>query len=142
VFVAALALGFLLHRSLPLPIVPAAGRLVIAIVGWVLVALWAILFFPALLLFHRARTGVMPHHPATTIVERGPYRWTRNPMYVGMTILSAGVACVFNVLWALLLLPLAVLIIDRYIVAREERYLERTFGDAYRAYQLRVRRWL
>jgi len=44
--------------------------------------------------------------------------------------------------WALLLLPLAVLIIDRYIVAREERYLERTFGDAYRAYQLRVRRWL
>jgi protein-S-isoprenylcysteine O-methyltransferase Ste14 len=56
--------------------------------------------------------------------------------------LSLGVACVFNALWPLLFVPLAAVVTDRYTIAREERYLERAFGDAYRDYQRRVRRWL
>ena len=84
VYVAALALGFLMHRAVPAGIAPARYR---------------------------------PNQPATTIVESGPYRWSRNPMYVAMALLSAGVACVFNALWPLLLVPLAVLVTDRYTIA-------------------------
>jgi protein-S-isoprenylcysteine O-methyltransferase Ste14 len=142
VYVASLALGFLAHRVVPADIVPPRYRPVVATIGWGLVVAWAIISLPALIAFRRLHTSIIPNRPATTVVETGPYRWTRNPMYVGLTVLSAGVACVFNALWPLVLLPLAVLVTDRYIIAREERYLERAFGDTYRDYQRRVRRWL
>lgn len=142
VFVAALALGFLIHRFVPVPIVPPANRIVVNRVGWALVVASAVISLPALIAFRRARTSIIPHRPATAVVDTGPYRWTRNPMYLGLTVLSAGVACVFNALWPLLLVPVAVLVTDRYTIAREERYLERAFGDAYRAYCRRVRRWV
>ena len=142
VFVAALALGWGLDRLVPLPIALGAIRPVVVLVGWALVVVWGVLFFPALALFRRARTGIMPNQPATMIVDRGPYRWTRNPMYVGMTGLSLGAALVFDLRWAVLLVPVAVFAVDRFIIPREERYLERRFGDPYRAYRERVRRWL
>lgn len=142
VFVAALALGFLAHRVYPIGVGPAGARRVVAIAGWVLTLSFLALFLPAAHAFRRARTNILPNQPATTIVESGPYRWSRNPMYVGMTLLSVGVALVFNALWALLMVPVAVLVTDRYTIAREERYLERAFGDEYRDYKRRVRRWL
>lgn len=90
----------------------------------------------------RAGTNVPTNRPTTTIVEGGPYRYTRNPIYIGMFAGLVGLAVAFNTLWPLLMLvPFAVVI--RYgVVAREEAYLDRKFGDAYRSYRLRVRRWL
>jgi protein-S-isoprenylcysteine O-methyltransferase Ste14 len=80
--------------------------------------------------------------PTTTIVDTGPYRFTRNPIYLGMVLGLIGLAIALNSLWLLLtLVPFAVVI--RYgVIAREEAYLERKFGDVYRRYRARVRRWL
>ena len=142
VYVAPMALGFLFHRAWPVGIGPTPIRPMIVMVGWALIALWASIQLPAYYLFYRARTSLMPSQPATMVVEVGPYRWSRNPMYVGLTVLSIGVAFVFNALWPLVLLPVAVLVTDRYIIPREEQYLERAFGDGYREYRNRVRRWL
>jgi protein-S-isoprenylcysteine O-methyltransferase Ste14 len=90
----------------------------------------------------RAGTNVPTNRPTTTIVESGPYRFTRNPIYVGMCGGLIGLGIAFDNLWLLLMLvPFAVVI--RYgVVARKEAYLERKFGDAYRGYRRRVRRWL
>jgi len=80
--------------------------------------------------------------PSSTLVTGGIHGWSRNPIYVGMFLLYAGIGLVVRSPWILILtLPLAITI--RYgVVAREEAYLERRFGDAYRDYKTRVRRWL
>jgi len=75
-------------------------------------------------------------------VVQGPYRFTRNPMYVGLAALYAGVTLLVNSLWPLLLLPVVLVVIRWRVIAREEAYLERKFGDVYRTYTTRVRRWL
>jgi protein-S-isoprenylcysteine O-methyltransferase Ste14 len=96
----------------------------------------------AMVSFRRAHTSVVPMNPTTALVTSGPYRLTRNPMYVGMALLYVALAFAFGVMWALLLLPAVILVIDRFVIAREEPYLERKFGQSYRDYTLRVRRWL
>jgi protein-S-isoprenylcysteine O-methyltransferase Ste14 len=80
--------------------------------------------------------------PTTTIVDTGPYRFTRNPIYLGMVLGLIGLAIALNSLWLLLTLVPFVLAIRYGVVAREEAYLERKFGDVYRGYRSRVRRWL
>ncbi|HTS87277.1 MAG TPA: isoprenylcysteine carboxylmethyltransferase family protein [Gemmatimonadales bacterium] len=101
-----------------------------------------LLAFPALLAFRRAGTHPEPWIPTSTLVLSGPYRFTRNPMYVGMTALYLGVSLWVNTLWPLLALPFVLLLMRYGVVAREEAYLERRFGQAYREYRGRVRRWL
>jgi protein-S-isoprenylcysteine O-methyltransferase Ste14 len=142
VYVVPLALGFLVHRSWPVGIVPASYRPIIATIGWLLVFAAAALLLPAYIAFFRARTSLLPSRPASTVVQSGHYRWTRNPMYISITALCVGVACVFNALWPLLLVPISVVITDRYVIPREEAYLERAFGAEYTEYTKRVRRWL
>ena len=90
----------------------------------------------------RAGTNVPTNRPTTTIVASGPYRFTRNPIYLGMFGSLVGLAIAFDTLWLLAMLVPFVLVIRYGVVAREEAYLERKFGDAYRAYRARVRRWL
>ena len=98
---------------------------------------------PAMGAFRRAGTSVIPFKPTTAIVTSGwPYGFTRNPMYVGMVFLYCGFAFGFSVIWAFATLPLAILAIDRLVIAREEPYLERKFDAAYIEYKGRVRRWL
>ena len=92
--------------------------------------------------FARAGTAVEPWKPTTAIVTEGPYRFTRNPAYLGMALLIAGIAFLADAPWALLAVPPVVAVIDRGVIAREERYLEREFGEEYLAYKRRVRRWL
>jgi protein-S-isoprenylcysteine O-methyltransferase Ste14 len=90
----------------------------------------------------RAGSNVPTNMPTTTIVETGPYRFTRNPIYLGMCLGLVGLAIAFNNLWLLGTLAPFALVIRYGVVAREEAYLERKFGDAYRHYRTRVRHWL
>ena len=90
----------------------------------------------------RAETNADPYMPTTAIVTGGPYRFTRNPLYVGMTLIYGGITALFNALPAVLLLPIALAVMQRGVIAREERYLERKFGDEYLDYKARVRRWI
>ena len=92
--------------------------------------------------FRRARTPVDPYSPSEAIVTDGPYRLTRNPGYLGMALTYAGIAIVSNAPWALVPLPVAIAVIDRGVIAREERYLERKFGARYTDYKRHVRRWI
>ena len=93
-------------------------------------------------LFQRFRTRPEPWQPSSALVTSGVYRFSRNPMYLGMAVTSAGMALYFESLAAALLLVVVVVIIDRLVIAREERYLARRFGADYEAYQSEVRRWL
>ncbi len=103
---------------------------------------WLALDGAAMALFRRAGTSMVPMNPTTVLVTSGPYRLTRNPMYLGMAFLYVALAFAFGVIWALALLPVVIVIVDRFVIAREEPYLERKFGQAYRDYKVRVRRWL
>jgi protein-S-isoprenylcysteine O-methyltransferase Ste14 len=89
-----------------------------------------------------AGTPIRTDRPVPHLVTNGPFRYTRNPGYLGLAMLYAGIAVLRNALWAILLLPLVVYVIQREVIGREERYLERTFGEEYLAYKARVRRWV
>ncbi len=80
--------------------------------------------------------------PTAALVSRGPYRFSRNPIYLSMSLLHAGIAIAADNIWMLGLLPPVMLIINYGVIVREEAYLERAFGDEYRAYKTRARRWL
>lgn len=110
--------------------------------GYILIAAGLIASGVAFLQFMRARTAVIPYWPATQVVSTGVYRFTRNPMYVGATLMYVGGAFVINSFWPLLLLPLVLALMQRGVIYREEAYLERKFGAEYLAYKERVRRWL
>jgi protein-S-isoprenylcysteine O-methyltransferase Ste14 len=90
----------------------------------------------------KAGTPIRTDRPVPRLVTDGPFRYTRNPGYLGLTMLYAGIAVLRNALWAILLLPLVLYVIQRQVIGREERYLERTFGEEYLAYKARVRRWV
>jgi protein-S-isoprenylcysteine O-methyltransferase Ste14 len=111
-------------------------------VGGVFTLLGIVLILWAAGLFRRAGTNIRPREPANSLVLTGLYRKTRNPMYLGMTLLYFGLALLLHSLVALLLLIVVLVIIQTQVIAREERYLEARFGDDYRAYKKRVRRWI
>ena len=113
--------------------------------GWVGGAVFAIalaLFAWAIATLTRTGSNVPTSMPTTTIVDAGPYRFTRNPIYLGMIVGLIGLAIAFDSLWLLVALMPFALVIRYGVVAREEAYLERKFGDVYRRYRSRVRRWL
>jgi protein-S-isoprenylcysteine O-methyltransferase Ste14 len=132
--------GFALNWLMPLRFLAvglAAGWLgaVVFLVALGLLA-WAIFTVTG------AGSNVPTNLPTTTIVENGPYRFTRNPIYLGMFLGLIGLAIAFDNLWLLMMLVPFALVIRYGVVAREEAYLERKFGDLYRGYRSRVRRWL
>jgi protein-S-isoprenylcysteine O-methyltransferase Ste14 len=92
--------------------------------------------------FRRARTSLVPVRPATALITDGPFRFTRNPLYLGLALLYLGIALWLGVLWPVVLLPALILLVQQIVILREEAYLESRFGEAYRAYRARVRRWL
>ena len=118
---------------------PRTARLAIAPV---LLVVAIALLAGALVRFRAARTNPEPWKPSTTVVAEGVYRFTRNPMYLGMTLIYVALAVALDSGVALLLVPLLLALVHYGVIAREERYLEAKFGDDYRAYRARVRRWL
>jgi protein-S-isoprenylcysteine O-methyltransferase Ste14 len=141
-FLGCLILGFVLDRLLPLPFsLPGTGPLWWA-AGGALTVLGIAIFVVAIRNFGRADTPVPSTEPTRMLVTTGIHGRSRNPIYVGMFLIYAGIGVAASSPWILILaLPLAITI--RYgVVAREEAYLERRFGNAYRDYKARVRRWL
>ena len=92
--------------------------------------------------FRRAGTNVHPNMPATVLVTDGPWRYTRNPFYLSLTLTSLGIGFAANSVWIVALVVVPVLIIRYAVIAREERYLEAKFGEPYRRYKASVRRWI
>jgi protein-S-isoprenylcysteine O-methyltransferase Ste14 len=136
----AVAVGLALNWLMPLPFMPDALP-----AGWlggaVFVVTLALLAW-AIATMTRAGSNVPTNMPTTTIVDTGPYRFTRNPIYLALFLGLVGLAIAFDSLWLLALLVPFALVIRYGVVAREESYLERKFGDRYRQYRSRVRRWL
>lgn len=89
-----------------------------------------------------AKTSLNPHRPTTALVLSGPFRFTRNPLYLGLTVFYAGLMLVFELTWGLLLLPIVVWLITIWVIVPEEKYLEQKFGADYLDYKARVRRWM
>jgi protein-S-isoprenylcysteine O-methyltransferase Ste14 len=92
--------------------------------------------------FRAADTDVRPWKPSATLVTTGLYRYTRNPMYAGMTLIFAALALLADSVITLILLPPLMVLITAAVIKREEHYLEITFGDEYRRYKRSVRRWI
>ncbi len=139
IYAAGLAAGLLANRLRPTPLLP--GTLS-KMLGWPLVASGLSLGLWGFGEMRRAGTSVDPYRPTTAIVEGGPYGFTRNPLYVGMALVYTGVSARANALPAALLLPVVLHLVDRGVIKREERYLEGKFGEEYRRYKGRVRRWI
>ena len=139
---AALLIGFAADRLLPLPF-PIPGTDLAYMITGVLTLIGVAVFSAGIRNFSRAGTPVQGTKPTRALVTTGIHGWTRNPIYLGMFLLYAGVGVATRNPWILILaLPLAVMIRFGVVAAREEAYLERRFGDAYRDYKAHVRRWL
>jgi protein-S-isoprenylcysteine O-methyltransferase Ste14 len=141
-YLACLLLGLALDRVLPLPIDLPRTAVMQRMAGAGLILIGVAIVAAGVRNFSRAATPVPSNQPVRALVTAGIHGWSRNPIYIGMFLVYAGIGIAARSPWILILaLPLAITL--RYgVVAREEVYLERRFGDAYRDYQARVRRWL
>jgi protein-S-isoprenylcysteine O-methyltransferase Ste14 len=92
--------------------------------------------------FKSAQTRIEPWQPTSSIITAGPYRYSRNPIYLAFAIAGAGIALAFNTWWMLLSLLVFVLIANKLVIEREEKYLERKFSESYSRYRRETRRWL
>jgi protein-S-isoprenylcysteine O-methyltransferase Ste14 len=139
VYLLALLLGLLADRKVHVPFLPRGATRVL---GWPLVGGGIALAAWFVRTMRGADTTIRIDKPVSSLVQDGPFRYTRNPGYVALAMLYAGIAVLRNALWAIVLLPLVLIVIQREVIEREERYLERTFGEEYLDYKARVRRWV
>ena len=126
------------QRAVPLPLLPPVTRSI----GILLMAVWFVLMVWSFGLFRASHTSIVPVRPTTALVFSGPYRRTRNPMYLSLLFLYCGLALWMRLLWPLFLLPVLVWTVSATVIAREERYLASKFGASYLDYQRQVRRWI
>jgi protein-S-isoprenylcysteine O-methyltransferase Ste14 len=141
IFLGFLATATILEAILPLPI-PVAHSLARYVPGAMLAAGGFVMITIGTRLFAAAGTNVPPTLPTTALVVDGIYRRSRNPLYLGLILVYLGLGVAAGSLWAIGLLVPLLWVINVGVVKREERYLERKFGEAYRAYKARVRRWI
>ena len=142
IFLAGLLAGYAIWWVWPVPIVPGDWSVAVRVAGAVAVVLGVILAGAALMAFRRVGTPPEPYEPTTALATDGPYHFTRNPMYLGMALATGGLALAGNALWPLLTLIPVIWMIRTQVIDKEERYLDAKFGDAYRDFKARVRRWL
>jgi protein-S-isoprenylcysteine O-methyltransferase Ste14 len=110
--------------------------------GAVFIVCGALLALWAARLFAIAKTGIVPFSESTSLVTGGPYRFTRNPMYLGMVIVLLGLAVILGSLTPFFVVPAFVVLITYLFILPEEGHMERTFGEAYLERKRRVRRWI
>ncbi len=139
IYGAALGLGLFMHVVFPVQLLPQQGRFWF---GTLLMLVAVPIVVSAVRALARAKTAVDVRKPTVAIVTDGAFRYSRNPMYVSLTLLYLGIASLINSLWVLLLVVPLLVVVQRGVVDREERYLERKFGEEYGHYKTRVRRWI
>lgn len=141
-FILPLGAVILLHQRIPLYILSSDWRAISVIVGWLLIGVRAGLSAWAMLTFRRQHTSIYPNRPATRLVTWGPYRLSRNPMYLALSALFLGVTILVNAWWPLFFFPAVIASLYFLVICREERYLSSAFEEEYAAYRASVRRWL
>jgi protein-S-isoprenylcysteine O-methyltransferase Ste14 len=139
IYLLPLVLGLLLDRRVHIPFLPSG---VVRIIGWPLIGGGVLIGGWFRKTMGDADAPVRTDRPVPRLTTDGPFRYSRNPAYLGLAMIYAGIAVLRNALWAILFLPLVLFVIQREVIGREERYLERTFGEEYRTYKARVRRWM
>ncbi|HEY9560895.1 MAG TPA: isoprenylcysteine carboxylmethyltransferase family protein [Anseongella sp.] len=133
--------ALLLQRMLPLRSI-FFGTCVSTIIGWLALITGLVFAFPALRQFFITKNTLVTIKPAHALQTSGIYSISRNPMYVGLLFLYSGLSLLAGNWWNFILLPLLVLLVQEYVIKREEKYLGRRFGKTYFDYRSRVRRWL
>jgi protein-S-isoprenylcysteine O-methyltransferase Ste14 len=139
IYLGALLFGLLLNKKFSITFLP---RRIARSLGGSLLSSGVLLFGWFFWTLRHAGTPASPYEPVSHILTGGPFHYTRNPGYLSMTMIYTGIASLANALWAILLLPVALLVIQKGVVEREERYLERKFGEEYLRYKAQVRRWI
>ena len=139
IYVAPLILGLVLDRRRHFPFLP---RGMARALGLALLGGGAVLNAWFLRTIRKADVPIRTDKPVPRLTTEGPFRYSRNPSYLALAVIYTAIAVLRNSLWAMLLLPLVVMVMQREVIGREERYLERTFGEEYLAYKGKVRRWV
>jgi protein-S-isoprenylcysteine O-methyltransferase Ste14 len=139
IYLGFLLVGFLIDWVVPVPVLPDDVQYP---VGIVLIVVGLVPFVSAVWMFRKVGTNIPTRKPTMEIVTSGPNRFSRNPIYLGMTAVYAGIAVAADSIWVLALLVPVLVIIHYGVILREERYLEAKFGEEYRRYEASVRRWL
>jgi protein-S-isoprenylcysteine O-methyltransferase Ste14 len=139
IHLAPLVSGLLIDRKFHVSLLP---RSVARVLGWVLLGGGVLLSGWFRGTMREAEAPIRTDTPVPRLVTSGPFRYTRNPGYLSLAMIYTGVAVLRNALWAILLLPVGLLVIQREVIVREERYLERTFREEYLQYKRSVRRWV
>ena len=139
IYLAALLTGIVLNSLWAMSPLPGSWRY---IVGSLLIVVNVLIMPPVLRRFRRAGTSFDVRKAASVLITDGPYRFSRNPSYVSLTLLYLGVGIILNNGWILLLVVPVLLVMDLWVVRKEERHLETKFGEDYLRYKAAVRRWL
>lgn len=142
IFVGGFVLAWLLQRRLGFDIAGGGPGLAQTIAGAVILVAGLGWMASGLVTFGSNRTAIIPHRTARLLVRSGPYRFTRNPMYLGLTWAYVGLSVVLNWVWPLVLLPVVLIVLTTAVIHREEAYLRAAFGPDYDNYCRHVRRWL
>ncbi|MBV6449617.1 MAG: hypothetical protein MHPDNHAH_00329 [Anaerolineales bacterium] len=134
-----IAVAWLLGKFISLPIVVSP---MIQNVGLALAGIGFLCGLLALYAFMKARTTLNPHGSVSSVVSTGIYRFTRNPIYLGMVLMLIGFPLAFGNVWGIPLTLTFVPLMNKLVIEREEAYLAKKFGEGYTGYQSRVKRWL
>ncbi len=139
IYLAFLLMGLAMDYVRPVAVLPASVQY---IAGFAIIALSGVIAISAVLQFQRARTSFSAFEPATHLVTGGPYRLSRNPGYVALSLLYVGIGVAADNLWIVAGLVPTLVFMHYGVISREERYLERRFGEEYLRYKASVRRWV
>lgn len=142
IFAAAITGGSILQALRPVRLLPGSAPRTRRVVGAACLGAAAALIGSAAGAMRKAGTSPLPDRPSSALVTGGPFRFTRNPIYVAFALIAAGIAMLRNNRWIVVLLGPALAVLHKGVIEREERYLERRFGEDYRGYRQRVRRWI
>jgi len=137
-----LVIGFFIHWRLPVFLVVVQHRWITDALGILMMLLAAVLLAWAVASLRHVGASPNPHVPTNALATRGAYQFTRNPIYLAFALICAGFSLLMNLLWPLLSVPVVLVIVDRIVIRKEERYLEARFGELYRQYKSHVRRWI